>query len=181
MTTGYSGTPLAQKLNLKDGLRVWWDGMPDSVRDEIATDGFAVGAARRTAKRRSTPRISSSPSAPTLEAKLHQLLPLLDPAGHDLGQLAEESVQDPDRHHRGRDPRRLPADGAGRREGVRGRRDLVGPEAGRSAAKSRRSPAARWTGLTSRRGGNSHVIRPIALATAVSGTLDILFAIILTV
>ena len=35
MTAGYSGTPLARKLSLKDGLRVWWDGMPESVRHEI--------------------------------------------------------------------------------------------------------------------------------------------------
>ena len=32
MTTGYSGTPLATKLSLKDGQRVWWEDMPDSVR-----------------------------------------------------------------------------------------------------------------------------------------------------
>ncbi|MCB2083479.1 MAG: DUF3052 family protein [Sphingomonadaceae bacterium] len=35
MTAGYSGTPLAKKLNLRDGLRVWFDGMPESVQDEI--------------------------------------------------------------------------------------------------------------------------------------------------
>jgi hypothetical protein len=33
--TGYSGTPLAQKLGLKAGMRSWFLGMPDSVRDEI--------------------------------------------------------------------------------------------------------------------------------------------------
>lgn len=32
---GYSGTPLAKKLSLKDGLTVWFDGMPESVRAEI--------------------------------------------------------------------------------------------------------------------------------------------------
>jgi len=32
---GYSDTPLAKKLNLRDGQRVWFDGMPDSVADEI--------------------------------------------------------------------------------------------------------------------------------------------------
>jgi hypothetical protein len=32
---GYSGTPLAKKLGLRDGQRVWFDGMPDSVADEI--------------------------------------------------------------------------------------------------------------------------------------------------
>ncbi len=81
MTAGYSGTPLALKLDLKHGLRVWWDGMPDSVARRDCDPRFAVGAARRTAKRRSMPRTSSSPRAATLEAKLHQLLPRLAPAG----------------------------------------------------------------------------------------------------
>lgn len=35
MTAGYSGTPLAKKLNLRDGQRVWFDAMPESVQDEI--------------------------------------------------------------------------------------------------------------------------------------------------
>jgi hypothetical protein len=39
-TAGYSGTPLAKKLSLKDGMRVWFDAMPDSVRAEI--DGFGL-------------------------------------------------------------------------------------------------------------------------------------------
>jgi hypothetical protein len=36
MTTGYSGTPLAKKLSLRDGMRVWFDAMPEDVFDEIA-------------------------------------------------------------------------------------------------------------------------------------------------
>ncbi|MFO1256207.1 MAG: DUF3052 family protein [Sphingomonadaceae bacterium] len=36
MTTGYSGTPLARKLSLRDGQRVWFDAVPESVFDEIA-------------------------------------------------------------------------------------------------------------------------------------------------
>lgn len=35
MSTGYSGTPLANKLSLKDGMSVWFRAMPDSVREEI--------------------------------------------------------------------------------------------------------------------------------------------------
>lgn len=35
MPSGYSGTPLAKKLSLKDGMRVWFLDMPDSVRAEI--------------------------------------------------------------------------------------------------------------------------------------------------
>lgn len=37
MTTGYSGTPLAKKLSLKDGMTVWFHAMPDAVRAEIGT------------------------------------------------------------------------------------------------------------------------------------------------
>lgn len=36
MTTGYSGTPLAKKLSLRDGMRVWFLAMPEPVFDEIA-------------------------------------------------------------------------------------------------------------------------------------------------
>jgi hypothetical protein len=42
MTTGYSGTPLARKLSLKDGLRTWWCNMPASVRAEIGREGLAL-------------------------------------------------------------------------------------------------------------------------------------------
>ncbi|MCT2558064.1 DUF3052 domain-containing protein [Tsuneonella sp. YG55] len=40
MASGYSGTPLAKKLSLRDGQRVWFDGMPDHVADEI--DEYAL-------------------------------------------------------------------------------------------------------------------------------------------
>jgi len=42
MNTGYSGTPLANKLSLKPGLRTWWEDMPDSVRDEIEREGLPL-------------------------------------------------------------------------------------------------------------------------------------------
>ena len=80
MTAGYSGTPLAKKLSLKDGMRVWRDGMPESVAEEIAAEGPQL-------------TLLPSPVAPIdaahifvttrgeLEAKLHQLMPPLEPAG----------------------------------------------------------------------------------------------------
>jgi hypothetical protein len=37
---GYSGTPLAKKLGLRDGQRVWFSAMPESVCDEI--DEYAL-------------------------------------------------------------------------------------------------------------------------------------------
>ena len=36
MSSGYSGTPLAKKLSLRDGQRVWFDAMPEDIFDEIA-------------------------------------------------------------------------------------------------------------------------------------------------
>ena len=36
---GYSGTPLAKKLGVKDGQRTWRWKMPDSVSEEIAGGG----------------------------------------------------------------------------------------------------------------------------------------------
>jgi hypothetical protein len=71
---------LARKLSLKDGLRTWWDGMPDSVRAEIGESGFALD-------------LLAAPEAPIqaahvfvveraeLERKVRQLLPLLAPDG----------------------------------------------------------------------------------------------------
>jgi hypothetical protein len=40
MVSRYSGTPLAKKLSLRDGQRVWFDNMPESVADEI--DEYAL-------------------------------------------------------------------------------------------------------------------------------------------
>jgi hypothetical protein len=80
LTAGYSGTPLAKKLSLKDGQRVWWDDVPDSVRDEIAAGGLAFD-------------LLTQPNAPVdaahifvtersvLEARLAHLMPLLAPSG----------------------------------------------------------------------------------------------------
>jgi len=35
VASGYSGTPLAKKLSLRDGQRVWFSAMPQSVAEEI--------------------------------------------------------------------------------------------------------------------------------------------------
>lgn len=80
MTAGYSGTPLARKLSLKDGMRVWWEGVPDSVRAEIESEGLALD-------------ILDAPQAPldaahifvtsraAMESRLAKLRPLLAPSG----------------------------------------------------------------------------------------------------
>lgn len=80
MASGYSGTPLAKKLSLKDGMRVWWDGMPQSVRDEIAIEGLQLDLLTAPEPPIDAAHIFVT-SRGELEAKLHELLPLLDPAG----------------------------------------------------------------------------------------------------
>jgi len=80
MTAGYSGTPLAKKLSLKDGMRVWWDGMPDSVRQEIAAEGLQLQLLERPEAPIDAAHVFVTERA-DLEARLGQLLPLLDPAG----------------------------------------------------------------------------------------------------
>lgn len=40
MASGYSATPLVKKLNLRDGMRVWFDAMPEHIIDEI--DEYAL-------------------------------------------------------------------------------------------------------------------------------------------
>jgi hypothetical protein len=80
MTAGYSGTPLAKKLSLKDGLRVWWDGMPPSVREEIAAKGLSLDLLDAP-----EPPIDVAHMFVTarsdLDAKLRDLLPLLARSG----------------------------------------------------------------------------------------------------
>ena len=80
MPTGYSGTPLARKLSLKDGLRVWWEDMPSMVRAEIEAHGYQLqhliwhepplDAAHVFVKTRDE-----------LESAIARLKPLLAPAG----------------------------------------------------------------------------------------------------
>lgn len=38
--SAYSKTPLAKKLTLKDGFRVFWHAMPETVEREIRLTGF---------------------------------------------------------------------------------------------------------------------------------------------
>ena len=80
MTAGYSGTPLADKLGLKRGMRCWFHNMPESVRAAIdpaaaqveeqptASDGLQYAHLFVTAREK-------------LERALHALRPLMAPNG----------------------------------------------------------------------------------------------------
>ena len=80
MTAGYSGTPLARKLSLKDGQRVWWDGMPDSVRSEIEAGGLVLDLLGAPAAPLDVAHIFVASRA-EMETKLAALRPLLAPGG----------------------------------------------------------------------------------------------------
>lgn len=77
-SAGYSGTPLAKKLSLKPGLRVWFDAMPDSVAAEIDTPGLIRLPAPQAPI--DAAHIFVSERA-VMEAKLAALRPLLAPTG----------------------------------------------------------------------------------------------------
>ena len=77
---GYSGTPLARKLSLKDGQRVWWDGMPDGVRAEIESEGLVLDLLPAPESPIDAAHIFVADRA-DMEAKLAALRPLLAPGG----------------------------------------------------------------------------------------------------
>ena len=80
MTAGYSATPLARKLSLKDGLRIWWEDMPDSVRAEIEREGLVLTHLSAAAGPIEAAHVFVRDRA-ALEDAVQRLLPLLDPAG----------------------------------------------------------------------------------------------------
>lgn len=80
MTAGYSGTPLARKLSLKDGMRVWWDGIPDSVAREIGEEGLELELLGKPTESIDVAHIFVT-GRRELEAKLRQLMPLLAASG----------------------------------------------------------------------------------------------------
>jgi hypothetical protein len=80
MTEGYSGTPLAKKLGLKDGMRVWFDGMPDSVRAEIDAAELVLSELEVPTAGTDFAHIFVTERA-DMDAKLELLRPLLQPAG----------------------------------------------------------------------------------------------------
>ena len=80
MTAGYSGTPLAKKLSLKDGMRVWRDGMPDNVAQEIAAEGLQLELLDRPESPIDLAHVFVTDRA-ALATRLERLLPILAPAG----------------------------------------------------------------------------------------------------
>lgn len=80
MAAGYSGTPLARKLSLKDGLRTWFDHMPDAVRAAIDSEGLALDLLATPEPPIEAAHIFVCRRA-MLDCELRLLLPLLDRSG----------------------------------------------------------------------------------------------------
>ena len=80
MPAGYSGTPLAKKLSLKDRQRVWWEAMPESVRAEIEESGLALDLIAAPAAPIDAAHVFVT-SRPALEEAVQRVRPLLAPSG----------------------------------------------------------------------------------------------------
>lgn len=80
MTTGYSGTPLVKKLGYKDGMRVWFDAMPDSVRAEIYANDLILSEEEVPTSGINAAHIFVTEKS-AMEEKLTALRQLIDPAG----------------------------------------------------------------------------------------------------
>lgn len=80
MTAGYSGTPLARKLSLKDGQRVWWEAIPDSVRAEIERERLVLHLLPEPAAQIDAAHVFVTGRA-ALEEAIGRLLPYLDRSG----------------------------------------------------------------------------------------------------
>ena len=80
MSAGYSATPLGRKLSLKDGIRVWFDNMPQSVRNEIDNYGLNLIEEEQPTKGLNAAHIFVKKRV-TLEKHLSELRHLIDPSG----------------------------------------------------------------------------------------------------
>lgn len=80
MTTGYSGTPLARKLGLKPGMRVWFDAMPETVRAEIATEVDTLETVTDPATGFAAAHLFTTERA-VLERELARLMAIMDRDG----------------------------------------------------------------------------------------------------
>lgn len=81
MASGYSGTPLARKLSLRDGQRVWFSAMPESIADEIGEFALELTLVADPADRIDAAHIFVTERA-DLETKLAALRHQIAPDGH---------------------------------------------------------------------------------------------------
>jgi hypothetical protein len=118
-TAGYSRTPLAKKLGIGTGHRVWLVNAPANYKTLVSPlpDGVTfVSKASNTTDIAHVFTTKRREMEKTLRAGARDTR-----AGRgDLGVVAEEGVEGRDRHHRRCDPRGRAAHGLRRYQGLRG-------------------------------------------------------------
>ena len=80
MTSDRCSTPLAKKLSLKDGMRVWFLDMPESVRSEIEGSNLTLSEDEVPAPGLHAAHIFVT-DRDTMEQHLATLREMIDPAG----------------------------------------------------------------------------------------------------
>ena len=80
MTSDRCSTPLAKKLSLKDGMRVWFLDMPESVRSEIEGSDLTLSEDEVPAPGLHAAHIFVT-DRDTMEQHLATLREMIDPAG----------------------------------------------------------------------------------------------------
>lgn len=81
MTAGYSGTPLAKKLSLRDGLTCWFSDMPENIADEIDEYALELRFVAEPSEGIDAAHIFVT-EASDLKAKLAHLRQQIDRKGH---------------------------------------------------------------------------------------------------
>ena len=80
MAVGYSATPLAKKLGVKDGQRTWRYGMPETVAEEIGLGGMVPVLMKAPARGLEMAHVFCT-SRSDLAAVLGRVRPLLEADG----------------------------------------------------------------------------------------------------
>lgn len=80
MPSGNSGTPLAQKLTLEDGMRVWFANMPDSIRADIDSSDLTLSEEKVPTPGLNAAHIFVTDRA-EMEDDLATLREMIDPGG----------------------------------------------------------------------------------------------------
>jgi len=96
---GYSGTPLAKKLGIKEGSRLFLSGAPKNYLQLVAPLPKGVKLVPRIDGKTDIVHIFSTERA-RLKATLGLSLNKVETRRIDLGVLAEKIVQSSHRHHR---------------------------------------------------------------------------------
>jgi hypothetical protein len=98
MPAGYSGTPLAKKLGVKDGHRTWRHDMPVTIAEEIESTGVrpAIAKVPKSGLEMAHIFVTRRDELAHLLAKLRSLL---DPAGTVWVSWPKKAAQRHNRHH----------------------------------------------------------------------------------